>query len=65
MTTVPRNQPERREEVEHFANEVASGPDDGERDEELAEVELLRQDLLDVLLSVDGKPSVRHHEVNP
>jgi hypothetical protein len=38
--------PEWCEEVEELADEVAARPHDGERDQELAEVELLRQDLL-------------------
>jgi hypothetical protein len=57
--------PEWREEVEDFTNEVSAGSDDGERDEELAEVELLRQNFLDVFLTVNRKASICHHEMDP
>jgi hypothetical protein len=43
---------------------MSSGPDDGQRDEELAEVELLGQDFLDVLLTLNRKSAVGHHEVD-
>ena len=40
-------------------------PDDVRGEQDLAEVELLGQDLLDVLPPLDGEASVGHHEVDP
>ena len=43
---------------------MSTRSNDGQGDEELTEVELLRQNLLNIFLTFDTESSVSHHEVN-
>lgn len=55
---------ERGEEVEQLADKVPTGAYDIHGNEELTEIELLREDLLDVLIPLDPESAVGHHEVH-
>ena len=55
---------ERGEEVEQFADKVPTSAYDIHGNEELTEVELLREDLLDILIALNRESTVGHHEVH-
>ena len=52
------------EEIEYFADKVSARSDNVRGEHELAQVELLGQNLLDVLVAFHAESSVGHHEVN-
>ena len=61
---VHKSNTEGSEEIEEFADEVPASAYNIHGNEKLAEVELLREDLLNVLIALDRESTVGHHEVH-